>query len=262
MKALSRWNNYYVEGLRQLIADTGFDGIYLDEIAYDRVTMLRSKKVLGQGRLIDHHSDRGGFTPSPAANYLELYPFIDSLWYGEGFNYEKSSPGYWLVEITGVPHGLNADLLRYSGMEPAHFKGMLFANANRWQFGGGDADPFDPRALWALWKQFGIDRATMWGWWMDRERGVGTVPLAASNTSVKVTTFVRHGEATLVVLASFLTEDTTVTLNINWTALGLPANCSLVAPALPPMQTAKTFAATSPIPVTAGQGWIFLLSAV
>ena len=45
VKALSRWNNYYVEGLRQLIDDTSYDGIYLDEIAYDRVTMLRSRKV-------------------------------------------------------------------------------------------------------------------------------------------------------------------------------------------------------------------------
>jgi hypothetical protein len=42
--------------------------------------MLRAKKVLGPSKLIDHHSDRGGFTLSPATNYLELFPFIDSLW--------------------------------------------------------------------------------------------------------------------------------------------------------------------------------------
>ena len=44
------------------------------------MTLQRSKAVLGASGLIDHHADRGGFTPSPAANYLELYPFIDSLW--------------------------------------------------------------------------------------------------------------------------------------------------------------------------------------
>ena len=80
VKALSRWNNYYVEGLRQMRTDFNFDGLYLDEIAYDRVTMRRSKHVLGPTGLIDHHSDQGGFTLSPAMNYLELYPFIDSLW--------------------------------------------------------------------------------------------------------------------------------------------------------------------------------------
>lgn len=90
-----------------------YDGIYLDEIAYDRITLQRTKKALGASRLIDHHSDQGGFTPSPAANYLELYPFIDSLWYGEGFDYETASPSYWLLEMSGVPHGLNADMLRY-----------------------------------------------------------------------------------------------------------------------------------------------------
>ena len=45
---------------------------------------------------------------------LELYPFIDSLWYGEGFDYETASPAYWLAEMSGIPHGLNADLLRYA----------------------------------------------------------------------------------------------------------------------------------------------------
>lgn len=52
-------------------------GIYLDEIAYDRVTMLRARKILGDTGVIDHHSDCGGFTRSPAVNYMELYPFIN-----------------------------------------------------------------------------------------------------------------------------------------------------------------------------------------
>ena len=58
--------------------------MYADEIAYDRVTMLRARKVLGDSGMIDHHSDCGGFTKSPATNYMELYPFINRLWYGEG----------------------------------------------------------------------------------------------------------------------------------------------------------------------------------
>ena len=80
VKALSRWNNYYVSGLRQIMRDYGCDGVYLDEIAYDRVTMLRARKVLGDSGTIDHHSDCGGFTKSPAINYMELYPFITRLW--------------------------------------------------------------------------------------------------------------------------------------------------------------------------------------
>ena len=163
VKALSRWNNYYVEGLRQMVADFDFDGLYLDEIAYDRVTIMRAKAVLGADRLIDHHSDKGGFTPSPATNYLELYPFIDSLWYGEGFDYDGSLPAYWLLEIGGVALGLNSDMLRYEGMTPKHFHGMLFGNANRWQCsldGPVGGCPFDPRAVWRLWEDFGISNGT------------------------------------------------------------------------------------------------------
>jgi hypothetical protein len=267
VKALSRWNNYYVEGIRQMIDDFGYDGIYLDEIAYDRVTIQRAKKQLGAERLIDHHSDKGGFTPSPAANYLELYPFIDSLWYGEGFDYETASPSYWLLEMSGLPHGLAADLLRYSGMVPAHFKGMLVGSANRWQSAAASippssADPFDPRSVWKLWDSFRIEQAVMHGWWLDKERGNGTVPVSSSHPMVKVTSYVKKGEGTLLAVASFAPAATnlTVTLTVDWDALGLPSNTLMVAPVLVPFQpTANTFHAGSSILVEGGQGWLLLL---
>ena len=238
-------------------------GLYLDESARPG-TMLRAKAVLGTAGLIDHHSDRGGFTPSPAANYLELFPFLDSLWYGEGFDYEGSNASYWLVEISGLPHGLSADLLRYKGMTPAHFKGMTFANANRWQSGAGgpaavDNDPFSPLAIWRLWESFGIQEAVMHGWWLERERGAGSVPVVSGREGVKVTAFVRHGRATLLAVASFEAVDANVTLAIDWDALGLAAGLELVAPELPPMQKAARFDCKASLPVAAGQGWLLLL---
>eukprot|EP01062_Namystynia_karyoxenos_P039556 TRINITY_DN28723_c0_g6_i1.p1 TRINITY_DN28723_c0_g6~~TRINITY_DN28723_c0_g6_i1.p1 ORF type:complete len:1255 (+),score=349.79 TRINITY_DN28723_c0_g6_i1:72-3767(+) len=264
VKALSRWNNYYIEGLRQMQGDFGYDGLYLDEIAYDRVTMLRAKKVLGERGLIDHHSDKGGFTPSPAANYLELYPFIDSLWYGEGFNYEAATPGYWLAEMSGIPHGLNADMLRYSGSTPHHFKGMLFASTNRWQCALNDpvgSCPYDPRAIWQLWEDFGIENATMWGWWMEKERGQGTLPVTASAGEVKVTTYVRKGHSALLAIASWSSTPANVTLSINWAQLGLDSGAAtLRQPQLKPMQAA---AADRPpqgtITVPAAQGLLLTL---
>lgn len=268
-RAISRWNNYYVEGLRQMQSDFDFEGIYLDEIAYDRVTMQRAKAVLGEGGLIDHHSDRGGFTPSPATNYLEHYPFIDSLWYGEGFDYEHSSASYWLLEISGLPHGLTADLLRYDGMTPAHFKGMVFGSANRWQGpffdgeGGADDNPFSPLAIWELWDSFGIGESVMHGWWMERERGNGTIPVLARPESamVKVTSFVRKGKAALLCLASFnSTADANITLDIDWAALGLPPGSQLLAPALKPMQPVERhFEPTATISIAAGQGMLLLV---
>ena len=45
-QGLSRWHNYYVEGLRWLMQQTGIDGLYLDGIGYDREIMKRVAKVM------------------------------------------------------------------------------------------------------------------------------------------------------------------------------------------------------------------------
>ena len=53
---LSRWHNYYVEGLRWLLEEVEIDGIYLDGIGYDRDVIQRVRKVMHQtrpGNLID-----------------------------------------------------------------------------------------------------------------------------------------------------------------------------------------------------------------
>lgn len=147
-------------------------------------------------------------------------------------------------------------------MTPEHFKGMLVASSNRWQ-GALDSDPssdpFDPRSLWRLWDSFGIDSAVMHGWWLDRERGNGTVPVTASDPRVKVTSYVKKGEATLLAVASFATTSLNVTLAIDWTALGLAPKSALTAPKLAPFQGAASFSSTGEIPVAAGQGWMFLI---
>jgi len=267
--ALSRWNNYYVEGLNQLKRDYACDGIYLDEIAYDRVTLRRAKVVFGKDGLIDHHSDKGGFMKSPAVSYLELFPFIDSLWYGEGFDYDSATPDFWLVEISGLPFGLTSDMLRYSGMTPFHFRGMLFASANRWQDNlatPGSSAAFDPRAVWALWASFGISDATMYGWWLADEGDV--VPVTTNSSDVKCTVYAKPGKA-LLALANFGPAPVAVALVFDWGRLGLePSGMRLRAPMLQPMQPEeRSWAIGDTIVVPAAQrgskasreGWLVLL---
>ena len=129
--------------------------------------------------------------------------------YGEGFNYNTPAHDYWLVEISGVPAGLSADMLRYTtgmahthGMTRYHYRGMLVGSAFRYT----ERDtPFNPRALWKLWDAFGIQNATTYGWWEAVEQpGVaGAVPVQASNPAFKTTSYVKKGEATMVVVADF-----------------------------------------------------------
>lgn len=107
---MSRWHNYYLEGLKWLAQNVEIDGIYIDDVAYDRIVMQRVRKILDRhrpGSLIDVHSwnhfnGHAGWT-SNANLYMEHFPYIDSIWFGEGFNYNES-PDYWLIEISGIPY--------------------------------------------------------------------------------------------------------------------------------------------------------------
>ena len=248
-----------------MMRDFALDGIYLDEIAYDRVTMMRARKLLDarQG-VIDHHSHTGAFCDSPAMIYNEHYAFIDKLWYGEGFPYDSAPPDYWLVEQSGLVFGLTADMLRYAGMTPYHFKGFLFAESNRWQSAllpGSAPDPFVPTALWALWQDVGIHAATLFGWWLeDTPLGAAALPVAAAThgDEVKVTTYTLPTLA-VVAVASFAAVPRTVALRVNATLLGFDtAGMCLQAPALPPFQpTPATLPLNSSFVGPPGQGWIF-----
>lgn len=279
VKALSRWNNYYVKGLKQIRHDYNCGGIYLDEIAYDRLTMKRARVALGADGLIDAHSDKGGFMKVPAIGYTEEFPFIDSLWYGEGFDYDNASPDHWLVEISGLPFGLTSDMLRYHGDTPFHFRGMLFASADRWQSksmpgdsGSGEPDPFDPRGVWALWDSFGISDSTMHGWWQAEETEGSPIPVQTNHPDVKCTTYIQK-ESALIVLANFGKVNVTVHLAYNWTFFSSafrPAEFRLRAPQVPPMQPQEqcwtlTDGVSVPAPLTGSphsrEGWFLLLEA-
>ena len=99
---ISRWHNYYLEGLDWLMKNVGIDGLYIDDLAFDRMTMKRIRKVMNRtnpGAMIDLHSanqynPKDGFANS-ANLYLEHFPYLDRLWFGEYFNYDFP-PEFWL----------------------------------------------------------------------------------------------------------------------------------------------------------------------
>ena len=64
---------------------------------------------------------------------MHLFPYIDSLWFGEGFDLEQRGmgPDYWLVEMSGVPFGLPSEL-----MAPGNpWRGMLHGS-HGWRVSG------------------------------------------------------------------------------------------------------------------------------
>jgi hypothetical protein len=80
---------------------------------------------------------------------------VDYAWNGEGFSF-SSLPAYWLVEISGIVHGLSGDMLG-SG-EGSIFRGLVFGMTQR--------DAVSSQAIWRMWDDVHIEEATaLFGWW-------------------------------------------------------------------------------------------------
>jgi hypothetical protein len=137
------------------------DGIYYDGINFDRRGMRRVRKVLdraSQGKkfapLIDIHTGNIGAASPSAVTYLSHFPYADSAWNGEGFNWQGDS-AYWLTDVSGFIHGIPCD--RLGGSDA--IKGMLFGNYER---NSGSAQP-----IWQFWDAVNIQESEMIGWWED-----------------------------------------------------------------------------------------------
>ena len=246
----SRFYNYYVEGVRWLAQNAHIDGLYLDDVAYDRVTLKRIRRILKQespGSRIDLHSNTG-FSIGPANQYAEFMPYVDRIWFGESFNYNAMTPEDWLARVSGIPFGLMGEMLQGGGNQ---WLGSVFGMTTRWGWNTAGID-LDPRPVWRLWDQFGgLTNATMIGWWDDN------AAVSASNPNVKVTAFVKNGK-TLLAVGNFGSTDASVTLSVNWAELGLnQTNCTFYAPASSGFQSQAVFQPGDSIPVTAKQGWLF-----
>jgi Glycoside hydrolase 123, N-terminal domain len=253
---MSRWHNYYIEGLDWVCRNVGIDGLYLDDVAFDRTTMKRVRKVLDRdrpGALIDLHSAnqynvRDGFASS-ANLYLEHFPFLNRLWFGEYFDYNGSGPGYWLVELSGVPFGLMGEMLQDGGNP---WRGMVFGMTSRLPWAG------DPRPLWKVWDEFGIAGSEMIGWWVE------TNPVKTGNKDVLATAYVRRdksaGNSVLIALSSWAKETVDVRLAVDWKRLGLdPKRATISAPAIDKFQDAAEFKPGDPIRVEPGRGLLLKL---
>ena len=250
---MNRWHNYYVEGMNWLVQHVGIDGIYLDDVAFDRVTMKRIKRVLtadGHPGIIDLHSANqydanDGFNNS-ANLYMEHFPYLNRLWFGEYFDYNKS-PDFFLTEVSGIPFGLMGEML-WGGGNP--WRGMVYGMTNRL----GWTNVNDPRPLWKLWDIFGMTGSEMIGYWSGR------CPVSTDQEKVLATVYKRKGRA-LVALGSWADGDVNAALRIDWNALGLDSSRAVIeAPEIEGFQPSRTFKPGDPIPVEKGKGWLLLIS--
>lgn len=249
---VSRWHNYYMEGLDWLVKNVGIDGLYIDDLAFDRMSMKRVRKILNRtnpGAMIDLHSanqfnDKDGFANS-ANLYLEHFPYLDRLWFGEYFDYDMP-PEFWMVEVSGIPYGLMGEMLWEGGNK---WRGMLYGMTGR-----NPGYGVDNRPLWKFWDEFGMKGSEMIGYWVKDN------PVKTGREKTLATIYRKTGTKTLVSLATWEDHDVDVTLQIDWAKLDLdPAKVSLHAPAIENFQPEKAWKPGDTVTVPKGKGWLIVI---
>jgi hypothetical protein len=248
----SRWHNYYIEGISWLVKNVGVDGLYLDDVAYDRVTMKRVKRALlqnGHPGIIDLHSanqyDKNDGWNNSANLYMSLFPYINRLWFGEYFDYNHNGPDFFLTEVSGIPYGLMGEMLQGGGNA---WRGMIYGMTSRLPWTEGD-----PRPIWKVWNEFGIVGSRMIGYW------VPGCPVKTDNPDILATVYQKHGKA-MVSIASWAKTDTTIHLKMDWKALGIdPARATITAPAIKDFQPVREFKPGEAIPVKKEEGWLLII---
>jgi hypothetical protein len=245
----SRWNNFYLAGLKWLLEKSDFDGIYVDDTALDAVSMQRARRILDTrpGRLIDlhtwnHFNSWAGYANN-LAMYMEILPYLDRLWLGEGFDASSVSPDFWLVEMSGLPFGLMSEML--DGANP--WRGLVFGETSRLPYSG------DPRGIWKVWDEFGIQGTDFLPFFLKE------CPVKTDNTNVLASVYRKQGRA-FVAIGSWATENAQVRLLINGNALGLNLDrATLYAPPIAGMQTEKLWKPDESISVAPKRGWFLVL---
>ena len=248
-KGTSRWTNYYIEGLSWLAENQEIDGLYLDDIAFSRETVKRMISVLHRHRdevVIDLHS-ANQFNPrdghiNSSMLYMEHFPFISRLWFGEYFEYDLDED-YWMTEVSGLPFGLMGEMLQDGGHP---YRGMLYGMTTRMY---GDVDP---RPVWRLMDDFGIDESRMLGYWLDDS------PASTDHPRVLATTFARP-DGILIALASWSDQDETVRLTLSDDVIpGGLAGARAFSPAVDGLQSEGELDLSS-VRVPANQGLFILV---
>ena len=246
---ISRWHNYYLEGLDWLMKNVCIDGLYIDDLAFDRMTMKRIRKVMNRtnpGAMIDLHSanqynPKDGFANS-ANLYLEHFPYLDRLWFGEYFNYDFP-PEFWLVEVSGIPYGLMGEMLEGGGNP---WRGMLYGMTGR-------SPRVDNGPLWKLWDSFGMQNSEMIGYWVKDN------PVKTGSEKTLATVYSHMGDKALISLATWEDTDAKVKLSIDWAKLGLdPSKVTLHAPAIENFQQETTWKPGDEIVVPKGKGLLII----
>lgn len=239
----SRLCNFYVEGLNYLVEHANVDGIYIDDVAYDRNTMKRVRKVLDKKEkaYVDFHQWNHLVGPGGMSNcvnmYMELYPYVDRCWIGEGFDYDEPAD-FWLVEMSGIPFGQMSEMMNTANQ----YRGLLFGMTNRLAW---ETNKSTPEIVWEIFDRYNLGEATLTGWWDN------SLKVKSSNQQILVSKYTVEDKIYLAV-ANFSNEIQETEIIVEDTP-----NCTLHAPNIENFQTEQSF--NGKISLDGGKGLFLIL---
>ncbi len=248
----SRMNNFYLGGLDWMCKNLKIDGLYIDDLALDRETLKRARKILDRqrpGARIDMHSwnhyNQFGKWANSLYLYMDLLPYMDQLWIGEARDYNKPAD-YWLIEVSGIPFGLTSQMLNRGGNA---WRGMVFGITDRF----GWYRSITPEHIWKFWDQHDFEHKRMTGFW-DQDVAVKT-----DNAHAVVSTF-QDDKEVIIAVANWTDTVQNCHLKIDWQKLGLrPDSVAASIPFLQDFQPEMAIDVNQPLALPAAKGYMIVL---
>jgi len=247
----SRLNNFYVAGLDWMVKNIGIDGVYIDDSALDRYTLMRARKIIDKDRPLgrmdlhswNHFNEWAGYA-SCLNLYMDLLPYFDLVWIGEGRDYNRS-PDHWLIEVSGIPFGLPGQMLEGGGNP---WRGMVYGITNR---PGWVGNP--PTGLWKFWDDFRIVDKIMKGFWES------DCPVKTSNKNIEATVYAGDNES-IIAIANWTALEQITSVSIAWSRLGMEeASTDVFIPEISGFQSGQKLPGLNKIKVPAKEGLIIVL---
>ncbi|HRO44778.1 glycoside hydrolase domain-containing protein [Agriterribacter sp.] len=247
----SRLNNFYIGGLDWMLRNLKIDGVYIDDAALDRFTLRRARKLIDQyrpeGRMDlhswNHFNNWAGYA-SCLNLYMDLLPYFDLVWIGEGRDYNRL-PDHWLVEVSGIPFGLPGQMLEGGGNP---WRGMVYGITNRAGWTGNTPDE-----LWKFWDQHSFKEKELTGYW-DKACAVTT-----NNEHIKASVFKGKKES-IIAIANWSKEDQVSSVIIDWQALGYdPSKCTISIPFVKDFQEEQPLQSLSSVNIPGKKGYMIVV---
>ena len=247
----SRLNNFYIGGLDWMVQHMKIDGIYIDDSALDRFTLMRARKIIDQYRpngTMDLHSWNHFNNWAGYANclnlYMDLLPFFNHVWIGEARDYNRA-PDHWLIEVSGIPFGVTGQMLEGGGNP---WRGMVYGITTR---AGWTVNP--PTAIWKFWDDYQIKDKAMLGYWE-----VNT-PIQSENPQVKATIY-KGNDCSIIALANWTANEIDTKITLDWDKLGMkPEETEISIPEIKEYQNAQNNFSLNQIKVPASKGFLIVL---